>query len=120
MMNMSLIRHRLVAQLRSASALTSGLLLCAVAFAAQPFFSGPSVAKIAAETTFSGKGFTPNAAVTVMVKAPNGQASGFSAVVDADGSFSYRITPQSGGAYTLTVTDSSGKALASAVFAALP
>jgi hypothetical protein len=120
MMKMPLIRQRLTAQLKSASALASGLLLCAAAFAAQPFFSGPSVAKIATEATFSGSGFTPNAAVTVMVKAPSGQASGYSAVVAADGSFSYRITPQSGGAYTLTVTDSSGKALASAVFSALP
>lgn len=119
-MKMPLIRQRLTAQLKSASALASGLLLCAAAFAAQPFFSGPSVAKIATEASFSGSGFTPNAAVTVMVKAPSGQASGYSAVVAADGSFSYRITPQSGGAYTLTVTDSSGKALASAVFSALP
>lgn len=119
-MNQPLIRQRLAAHLKAASSLAAGLILATAAQAASPFFSGPSVTKVAAETTFAGNGFTPNAAVTVMVKAPNGQASGHSAVIAADGSFSYRITPQSGGAYTLTVTDSSGKVLASTVFAALP
>ena len=119
-MKMSLIRQRLVSQLKSASALATGLLFCTLAVAAQPFFSGPSVTKVAAETSFSGKGFVPNSSVTVMVKDPKGQASGYSGVVAADGSLSYRIVPQNSGAYTLTVTDSSGKALVSAVFAALP
>lgn len=94
----------------------AGLLMAAVATAATPYFSGPSIAKLAAGATFSGKGFAPNAAVTVMVRAPNGAEAGFSAVAAADGSFTYKYMPTIAGVYAITVTDSSGKALAKAIF----
>jgi hypothetical protein len=105
---------------RAAGLVLVGALLASAALAAEPFFSGPSMTKPAAATTFSGQGFAPNAALTVMVRAPDGSTAGYSAVAAADGSFAYTLTPSMSGAYTITVTDSSGKALASATVAAMP
>ena len=85
-----------------------------------PSFSGPSMARPSAPTMFSGRGFAANAAVTVMVQAPSGAAAGFGAVTQADGSFSYTLVPDQAGAYTLTVTNSAGKALTKAVVAVVP
>lgn len=105
---------------RAAGLVLVGALVAGAALAADPYFSGPSMTKPSAATTFSGKGFAPNAALTVMVKAPDGSSAGYSAVAAADGAFSYTLTPVMRGAYTITVTDSSGKALASATVAAMP
>jgi len=105
---------------RAAGFVLVGALLAGAAGAAEPYFSGPSMTKPSAATTFAGKGFAPNAALTVMVKAPDGSTAGYSAVAAADGSFAYTLTPLLRGAYTVTVTDSSGKALASAIVAAMP
>jgi hypothetical protein len=102
------------------TALVLGGVAIVSARAETPFFSGPSITKLAAPTTFSGKSFAANAAVTVMLKSPDGSSAGYSAVTAADGSFKYTLTLPLPGAYTITVADSGGRTLASAVVAALP
>ena len=97
----------------------TGIASVTAARADAPHFSGPSMARPAAPTTFSGKGFAANAAVTVMVLAPSGAAAGFSAVTSADGALSYTLVPSQEGAYTITVTDSGGQALAKLVVAVM-
>lgn len=106
--------------LQLAAFVMAGALVTGSALAAGQYFSGPSVAKPSVGTTFSGKGFAPNAALTVMVKQPDGSTAGYSAVAAADGSFAYTLVPVQKGAHTLTVTDSGGRPLATAVFAVLP
>lgn len=106
--------------LRAAAFVLAGAMATAAAWAADLYFSGPSMAKPAVGAKFSGKGFAPNAALTVVVKQPDGSAAGYSAVAAADGSFAYTLVPVQKGAYTLTVTDSGGRALASAVVAVQP
>lgn len=92
-------------------------LLCGAALAASGnehgHFSGPSVARVGAQQVFAGK-FKPNLPVTIMVRSPSGQESGFSAVTDSDGRLRYPITPDRAGVYTLKVVDSSGKQLVQA------
>lgn len=84
--------------------------------AADVFFSGPSIAKANTAVTLSGGNFQPNSSVTLMVRAPGGQEAGYGAVVDPTGKVIYRITPTQAGAYTVTVTATSGQVLASATF----
>lgn len=99
----------------------SAALLAASAWAGDaPFFSGPSMAKPATPTLFSGKGFAPNAAVTLMVRDPSGSTAGYSAVTSPEGVFSYQLLPSQAGIYTLTVTDSGGRQLASATVSVRP
>ena len=103
----------------------NSLLVCAAlsvssAALAAPSFSGPSVGKVSQATVFSGKGFVPNAALTVLVKRPGGAEAGFSAVTTPDGALSYSLVPAATGVYALTVTDSAGRSLAKAVLNARP
>lgn len=102
------------------STLLAGALLAASAWAGTPFISGPSVTKASAPTQFQGSGFAPNAAVTVMIKSPSGTASGHGAVTGAAGELRYTLVAAQAGPYTLTVTDSGGRALATATVAVLP
>lgn len=104
---------------RSLAAALTGAAFAAAALAA-PFFSGPSVVKGKQAAQFSGKGFAPGSAVTVMVKSPSGNAAGYGAVATAQGEFQYTLQPTEQGAYTVTVTDSGGRPLASATVAVLP
>lgn len=87
---------------------------------AAPSFSGPSVGKVAQATVFMGKGFVPNAALTVLVKRPGGAEAGFSAVATPEGALSYSFVPAATGVHALTVTDSAGRSLATAVVTARP
>lgn len=106
--------------LASLSTLLAGAVLATGAWAGTPFFSGPSMAKASAPAQFQGGGFAPNAAVTVMIKSPSGAASGYGAVTGAAGELRYTLVAAQAGPYTLTVTDSGGKPLATATVAVLP
>jgi|GEM_PF-1453234 len=119
-MKNSLLRMPVLAALRSPALALGGALLALGAWAATPYFSGPSVGKPALASKFDGKGFEPNAAVTVVVSAPGGGSTSISAVTSAEGALSYTLTPSQSGAYTISVTDSGGRTLAKAVVAVLP
>lgn len=116
----SLMRKPSVRTARSLVLGLGALILAAAAMAASPYFSGPSVAKPAAATKFDGKGFAPNSAVTVVVTSPSGATTSVGAVTGADGALSYTLVPSQTGAYSITVADSGGRALAKAVVAVLP
>lgn len=103
-----------------AMGLGAALLAGAAVAADPPFFSGPSMAKPSTPTVFAGKGFAPNASVTLMVRDPAGSTAGYSAVTNAEGALSYQLTPSQTGIYTLTVTDSGGRQLASATVSVRP
>jgi hypothetical protein len=83
-------------------------------------FSGPSITRVAEPATFNGGALPPNAALTVFVTAPGGSTSGFGVVSSAAGSLQYDFSANQLGTYTLTLTDSGGRALASAIIAVLP
>jgi hypothetical protein len=119
-MKNSLSRMQAFAALRSPALALGGVLLALGAWAATPHFSGPSVGKPAVASKFDGKGFQPNAAVTVVVSAPGGGSTSISAVTSPEGGLSYTLMPSQAGAYTVSVTDSGGKTLAKAVVAVLP
>jgi hypothetical protein len=74
------------------------------------------VLQVASAASFSGGNFTPGTAVTVVVRQPSGAESANSVMVDASGKISYSVTPAVEGVYTIRVTDSSGRTLASANF----
>jgi hypothetical protein len=95
-------------------------LLALPAAAGSAAFSGPSIAKLGDPAKFNGQGFAPNVALTVMVKAPSGTAAGFSTVANGDGAISYVLVAQVLGAHELTVTDTGGRPLASAMVSVLP
>lgn len=95
-------------------------LAASIAFAQAASFSGPSVAKVSETVTFRGSALPPNAAVTVLVAGPDGQTAGMGAVAQADGTLSYTFSSPRTGAHTLTLTDSGGRALASAAIVVLP
>lgn len=99
-----------ISALRSAAiALVIGCgALTASAAADRVYFSGPSIARVGAEQVFTGGKFKPNLPVTVMVKAPGGQESGYSAVTGADGSLSHAVLPDRRGLYQLKVMDAAG------------
>ena len=97
-----------------------GSLTAVAAWAQSAYFSGPSISKVSAPAKFSGKGFAPNTSVMVMVKAPGGTESGYSAVTGADGAFSYQLVPNQTGPYSIKVADSGGRPLATAALAVLP
>jgi hypothetical protein len=103
-----------------AMGLGAALLAGAAIAADPPFFSGPSMAKPASPALFAGKGFAPNASVTLMVRDPSGSTAGYSAVISPEGVFSYQLLPSQAGVYTLTVTDSGGRQLASATVSVRP
>jgi hypothetical protein len=68
---------------------------------------------------FTGRGFVPNAAVSISIRPPDGSEAHYSAVVAADGLLIYRVLPKSVGTHTVTVLDSSGKALSATKFQAI-
>jgi len=82
-------------------------------------FSGPSLVATAKGAEFTGRGFVPNAAVSISVRSPDGSEAHYSAVVAADGLLLYRVVPKSVGSHTVTVLDSSGKALSTTKFQAI-
>lgn len=104
----------------SISLTVAGVLFAASSWAQTAYFSGPSVTKLTQPTTFSGKGFAPNSALTVMIQAPSGSTQGYSAIASTDGSFNYTVTFSFQGPYQITVADSGGKTLAAASVAVLP
>lgn len=106
--------------LKSLSMGLAGLSVAAGAWAGAPVLSGPSIAKASAPAQFQGQGFAANTAVTVMVKAPGGASAGYSAVTGAKGELAYTLVATQTGAHTVTVTDSGGRALATATVAVLP
>ena len=118
-MNRTALRSLLGPALRSLLVLTAAAVSVG-ASAASPFFSGPSVGKVSAPAAFAGKGFMPNASVTVMVEAPGGNKAGYSSVTAADGSFHYTLVPTHAGVYKVVVTDSGGRPLASTLVNAMP
>lgn len=101
---------------RPLSALVLCMPLLVVAQATPPSLSGPSMARAAEVAEFNGRGFTPNAAVSIAIRAPGGAESVYGAVAGADGSLTYRLTPAAAGAYQIKVTDSGGRVIASATF----
>ncbi|MCX2863650.1 hypothetical protein OOZ63_17610 [Paucibacter sp. PLA-PC-4] len=58
--------------------------------------------------------------MTVLVKRPGGAEAGFSAVATPEGALSYSFVPAATGVHALTVTDSAGRSLATAVVTARP
>ncbi len=82
-------------------------------------FSGPSLVTTAKGAEFTGRGFVPNAAVSISIRPPDGSEAHYSAVVAADGLLIYRVLPKSVGTHTVTVLDSSGKALSATKFQAI-
>lgn len=119
-MHTHLLRRRFNRTVLSVAVGLTGCTLAASAWADRPSFSGPSMTRPSSPTAFSGQGFVPNSAVTVMVKSPSGAAAGYGAVTAANGSLSYTLVPTQQGAYTVSVTNSSGQVLATAVVAVLP
>lgn len=103
--------------LRSAIAAAITLpLLIGSAQAAEPSFTGPSMLQANKAAAFVGRGFVPNAPVSIALRNPHGAEAHFAAVVGADGSLSYRVQPRGPGNYTVTVLASSGKVLSTASF----
>ncbi|WP_310386388.1 hypothetical protein [Roseateles sp.] len=84
--------------------------------AAAPSFAGPSMVEATKAAVFTGKGFKPNAPVSIALRTPAGVETHLSAVVAADGSLNHRVQPQGPGPYSLTVLDSGGKTLSSTNF----
>jgi hypothetical protein len=82
-------------------------------------FSGPSLVAKAKGAEFTGRGFVPNAAVSISIRSPDGSEAHYSAVVAADGQLLYRVLPKSVGNHIVTVLDSSGKALSTTKFQAI-
>lgn len=80
--------------------------------------AGPSLAPMSQEAQFSGLGFKPNSKVTVTVVRPDGLSSSADAVVAADGSLTYRVTPAMQGMHQVSVLNAKGKALAQVNFIA--
>lgn len=116
-----MIRHQAVGHRVPKVLLTlTAIAFSALTWAGTPSFSGPSITKPATPAQFQGLGFAPNAALTVLVKAPGGATSGFGAVAGPNGDFSYTLVAAQTGAYTVTVTDSGGRPLATATVAVLP
>ena len=101
-------------------ALTALLLAAGAPVQAGPAISGPSTARVAQNTVFSGAGFAPNTPLTVAVAAPGQVNAHFSAVAGADGNLSYTLIPHTAGRYSLKVIDGSGKVLTSTSVHAIP
>lgn len=83
--------------------------LASAGLAADAFISGPSIARANTPLLLSGGNFAAGMAVPVMVRSSNGQRAGYGAVVNADGTLSYQVTPLSAGAHTVTVTSGRGR-----------
>jgi hypothetical protein len=101
---------------RPVKALVLCMPLLAAAQSAPPSLSGPSMARAAEVAEFNGRGFTPNAAVSIAITQPGGAESVYGAVVAGDGSLTYRLTPSAPGTYQIKVTDSGGRVIARATF----
>ena len=86
------------------------------ASANQAHLAGPSVLHISSAASFKGGNFAPGTAVTVVVRQPNGAESAHSLMVDSAGKITYAMTPKVQGLYTIRVTDSGGRVLATAHF----
>jgi hypothetical protein len=86
------------------------------ASANQAHLAGPSVLHISSAASFKGGNFAPGTAVTVVVRQPNGAESAHSLMVDSSGKIAYTMTPKAEGLYTIRVTDSGGRVLATAHF----
>lgn len=101
---------------RTVARAQAAILLAALPFApaalAGPSIAGPSVAAVATTPALSGRGFAPNAAVTVAVRAPGGAEAHHGAVVAADGTLRYALPVTRAGGYTVRVLDSGGRELA--------
>ncbi len=96
------------------------LALASSAWAAAPYFSGPSIVKVAAPTVYTGRGFAPNAAVTVIITTPqDGNAASYGAVAGPDGTLSYEVRPRVAGPHLVTVTDSGGRTIVTLNFTAM-
>lgn len=114
------VRRQGAASVRLVCAAVGGAVLAVSAWAQQVYLSGPSLARLQQPATYSGKNFSPNAALNVVVQDPGNGSAVFSAVSGADGSLQYTLVPTLAGAYTLSVQDAAGKTLATAVVAVLP
>ena len=101
-------------------AVIAALPLVAGAQSATPSLAGPSTARVAQTSTFSGSGFAPNSAVSIAVTAPNATEAHYSAVAGSEGMLSYSLTPSAPGQYTLKVLDTSGRVLVSLNVQAVP
>jgi len=113
------MRNRAIGRVQRAGwviAFAGATLLASSGWASQAHFGGPSVLQVASAATFSGGNLAPGTAVTVVVRLPNGAESASSVMVDASGRISYSVTPAVEGVYTVRVTDSSGRTLASTNF----
>lgn len=86
--------------------------LLASAQPSNPMLSGPSVLRVSDTATLTGHRFAPGTSVTVMVQAPDGSSAGYGAMVSGDGSLRYAFAGAAVGAYSVTITDSTGKVLA--------
>lgn len=97
----------------------AALVLAASAMAAAPYFSGPSIVKVAAPVLYTGRGFAPNAALTVVVSTPqDGQSAAYGAVAAADGTLTYEVRARVAGPHVVTVTDTGGRAIVTLNFTA--
>ena len=94
--------------------------LLAMAQAGGLSFSGPSIVPLSKGAMFTGRGLSPNSAVSISIVAPGGAEATFSAVVAADGSLSYSLQPVAIGMHALKLMDSSGKVLSTLNFQAAP
>ena len=98
---------------RAARRLLLASILAPLALSAQaaPSFAGPSIGHASQPADFVGRGFQPNAAVSVSVTAPGGAEAVYGAVVDAKGVLRYRLTAAQPGTYQLKVLDTGGRML---------
>lgn len=90
--------------------------LAASAWAAAPYFSGPSLLKVAQPASFAGKGFEPNAALTIVITPPQGAAASHGAVAGPDGTLTHVVKPSVAGVHGLAVNDTGGRKLVALKF----
>lgn len=90
------------------------------ALADAPVLGGPSVLKVEEAATVSGTGLPANTAVTVVVVAPGGAKSSFSAVTDAKGRVDHRLAANASGRWEVLVLNTGGRELARTAIQFLP
>lgn len=79
-------------------------------------FAGPSIVRFSDDAQFTGRGFTPNSQVTIVVTVPAGDEIRDRAAVADDGTLSVTYSIQAPGQYVLRVMNDAGETLASAHF----
>lgn len=87
------------------------VLASAGANAGSPTLTGPSSLTLSERAVFSGGGFPPNSALTVVVTDPAGKQRTQAVASSASGTFQYELNVSATGKHEIKVLDSKGAAL---------